>query len=60
MGGFVSVFQQRSWVFWGSALFSVGETKAGLRRGAAGFSWGEISRGGGGEAMGRWLVRGEC
>ena len=39
-------------------LFFLGETNGRLGGDAAGFSWGEVSRGGGGAAMGRWQFGG--
>ena len=58
--GVFGVFQAWIGVFGDSflVLFFLGETNGRLGGGAAGFSWGEVSRGGSGAAMGRWQFGG--
>ncbi len=58
--GVFGVFQAWIGVFGDSflVLFFLRETSGGVGGGAEGFSWGEVSRGGGGEAMGRGQLGG--
>ena len=57
---FSGVFQAWNGVFGDSflVLFFLGGTSGGVGGDAAGFSWGEVSRGGSGAAMGRWQFGG--
>ena len=58
--GVLGVFQAWIGVFGDSflVLFFLGETSGRFGGGAADFSWGEVSRGGGVGAMGRWQFGG--